>query len=298
MYKGLILEKPSIIVTKPEICRKILLDDENFDRHMPKTSLNVLGQEPPSNQEEKRRRMRSNPIQSHGGALSFQLDIINETVKNSFEKWASMEKPIEFLTEMKKTTFEVLMRILVGDEVAQDLLDVVFKENTFLIRGFLSIPINIPGFDYNRANKARGAIVKIFYQIIEERKAMIAKNKAMLKSSILDTMLDSSQDDENIITTLVSVTFAGYEFTAEVAAKAIMYLEKHPDFLHKAKEEQEDIIKKRPSSNAGLNIEEIRKKKYLTKVINETLRCASVSSLLLRDAKTTVNINGYAIPKG
>ncbi|XP_019254988.1 PREDICTED: beta-amyrin 11-oxidase-like [Nicotiana attenuata] len=234
MYKGLILGKPSIIVIKPEICRKILLDDENFERHMPKTSLNVLGQEPPSNQEDKKRRMRSNLIQSHGGSLFFQLDI-NETVKNSFEKWASTEKPIEFLAEMKKTTFEVLMRILIGDEVAQDLLDVVFKENTFLIRGFLGIPINIPGFDYNRANKARGAIVKIFYQILEERKAMIGKNKATPKSSIVDTTLDSSQDDENIITTLVSVTFAGYEFTAEVAAKAIMYLEKHPDFLQKAK---------------------------------------------------------------
>ncbi|XP_075101422.1 7,8-epoxymelianol synthase CYP88A108-like [Nicotiana tabacum] len=95
-------------------------------------------------------------------------------------------------------------------------------------------------------------MVKIFYQILEERKAMIGKNKASPKSNILDTKL-------------VSLTFAGYEFTAEVTAKAIMYLEKHPEFLQKAKEEQEDIVKKRPSSNAGLNIDEIRQMKYVTK---------------------------------
>nr|XP_009776835.1 PREDICTED: beta-amyrin 11-oxidase-like [Nicotiana sylvestris] len=226
MYKAHIFGKPSIIITKPETIRKILMDEENIDR---------------------------------------------------------------------------------GGEVAKELFDAVFKENNLLMSGAHSLPINIPGFAYNKAIKARRELVKIFQQILEERKAMIAKDKAMLKSNIIDMMLDTQDDDDNegkglsdekIINMLIFASFGGYEPVALMATKAIMHLEKHPDFLHKAKEEQEDIIQRRPSSNAGLNFDEIRQMKYLSKVINETLRIASSKTIFLKDTNTPYNINGYTIPKG
>ncbi|KAH0661306.1 hypothetical protein KY284_026237 [Solanum tuberosum] len=66
-----------------------------------------------------------------------------------------MEEPIDILLAMKRPTFEVLMRILIGDGVDHDLVDVLFEETIYLIRGCHGLPFNIPGSSYNRGLKWR-----------------------------------------------------------------------------------------------------------------------------------------------
>ncbi|XP_055836357.1 ent-kaurenoic acid oxidase 1-like isoform X3 [Solanum dulcamara] len=214
MYKGYIFGKPSIIVTKPEIITKILMDEENLDRGLPNYMKKLVGLTTTFKEDKCIRRLIA-PIKGQR-LLSNFIECIDRIVKTTFEKYAATEEPIEFLSKMKKLTFEVFMRILVGGEVNQELFDEVFKESTFLNCGIISLPINIQGFAYNRA----------------------------------------------------------------------------------IQEEQEDIVKSRPSSNVGLNFDEIRRMKYLSKVINETLRIASNQTVFLKDTNTPYNINGYTIPKG
>ncbi|PHU28691.1 hypothetical protein BC332_00784 [Capsicum chinense] len=300
MYKAYLFGSPSIIVTTPEVCKKIFMDDDNFDRGKSNSASSTA-----SNQEDKRlRRITTVHIRTHG-SLSFYFDRINEIVKNSLEKFAAKEEAIYVFPELKKPAFDVLMLILIGGyETSQKLLDVVFEETAILIRGFHGMPINIPGFAYNRAMKAQGVITQMFKMILDERKLMIAENKVRPVSNMLDMMLDAQDidggkglSDDTIVGLLLQYTFAGYESVAKVASKTIMHLEKHPDILHKAKEEQEEIVRRRPSSSAGLNFDEIRQMKYLSKVLDETLRVNSLIPIF-RVAKTTVNLNGYTIPKG
>uniref|UniRef100_M1CJY1 Cytochrome P450 monooxygenase n=1 Tax=Solanum tuberosum TaxID=4113 RepID=M1CJY1_SOLTU len=192
MYKAFMFGKPSIIITKVEISRKIFMDDENYDR---------------------------------------------------------------------------------GDGVDNDMVNVLFEETIYLFHGCHGLPFNIPGSAYNRGLKARRAMAKIYQYILDERKVMIGKNKTREKSNILLDMMLNTQDgdggfnDEKIIAMLVSYTFAGFESVALVASTAIMYLEKHPHFLDKAKEEQEDIVKRRSSPNEGLNFHEIKEMKYLSNIL-------------------------------
>ncbi|GLT34703.1 hypothetical protein SLA2020_092040 [Shorea laevis] len=68
--------------------------------------------------------------------------------------------------------------------------------------------------------------------------------------------------------------------------------------LQKAKEEQEEIFKRRPSMQKGLTFQEIRQMEYLSKVFDETMRMASLFLCIFREAKVDVNINGYLMPKG
>ncbi|MCD7451915.1 hypothetical protein HAX54_014104 [Datura stramonium] len=293
MYKAYMFGSPSIIVTTPEISKKILMDEDNFDRGL-SNSTNT-----DSNQEDKRlRRVTTTHIRTHG-SVSYYFDRINEIMKNSLENFAAKEKPIYLFSELKKPAFEVLMLILIGGyEASQQLLDIVFAETAILIRGFHGMPINLPGFAYHRAMKAQGIVAQMFKQIVDERKVMIAKNKDRLMANMLDMMIDAKDiSDETIVKLLIQYTFAGYESVAKVASRTIMHLEKHPDLLQKAKEEQEEIVKRRPSPNVGLNFDEIRQMKYLSKVIDETLRINSLVPIF-RVAKTTVNLNGYTIPKG
>ncbi|KAG5598712.1 hypothetical protein H5410_030082, partial [Solanum commersonii] len=218
MCKACMFGKPSIIITKVETSRKIFMDDDNFDRGMPKYILKILGQVQVggfTKEESKRLHRLTTPIKSDISLSSNYFDFANEIVKNSFEKLVAMEEPIDILLAMKRPTFEVLMRILIGDGVDHDLVDVLFEETIYLIRGCHGLPSNIPGSSYNRG----------------------------------------------------------------------------------LKEEQEDIVKRRSSSNEGLNFHEIKQMKYLSNVINE-LRIAMAKTIFFREARTTIKINGYTIPKG
>ncbi|XP_049375690.1 ent-kaurenoic acid oxidase 2-like [Solanum verrucosum] len=272
MCKAFMFGKPSIIITKVETSRKIFMDDDNFDRGMPKYILKILGQVQVggfTKEESKRLHRLTTPIKSDISLSSNYFDFANEIVKNSFEKLVAMEEPIDILLAMTRPTFAVLMRILIGDGVDHDLVDVLFEETIYLIRGCHGLPFNIPGSSYNRGLKvrkysyyklllarsdiclvkkvARGAMAKIYQHILDERKVMIGKNKTRGKSNILlDMMLDTQDDDEQgkgfndekIIAMLVSYTFAGFESVGLdrlVASTAIMYLQKYPNFLNKAK---------------------------------------------------------------
>ncbi|KAK4364579.1 hypothetical protein RND71_015937 [Anisodus tanguticus] len=333
MYKSFMFGKPSVIITTPEIVRKVLMDDDNFDLGFPQYLRDLLGQEPTGGttiKEDKLIRRLTAPIKNHI-SLSSYFDCIKKIAKSSFEKWADMGEPIELFAEMRRPAFDVLMQVLIGgDQVAPHLLDMVFKQNSYRFSGLHSLPINFPGFAYNKALKARKEIVKVYEEIINERKAMIANTKGEPRTNLLDTMLDTQDDGEgtklrdgNIVKTLLWYTFGGYESVARVATKAIMHLERNPEFYQKAKaltlahiplisiifafifafrclvyEEQEDIIKRRSSPNDGLNFDEISQMKYLSKVINETLRMGSTETVLFREANTTVNVNGYSVPKG
>ncbi|CAN4077329.1 unnamed protein product [Withania somnifera] len=310
MYKAFMFGMPSIIVTKPEVCKKILMDDDNFELGWPQSVLNLIGKKALhgiTRQEHKHiRRITTSPIKGKH-ALCLYLGLIEEVVKSSFEKWVAIkeEKPIEFLSEMKKATFEVIIRIMMGSEIDPQWLDMVEKVYTIYSKGFLALPINLPGFAYHRAFKARENLVKIFQSVIDERKVMDMRDKSRTKCDMVDLIMAIEDDegrrlnDEEIIDLLIVYVFAGHETTAHTAAWAIMHLEQHPEFLQKAKEEQEEIVKKRlPDSDKKLSYYEIKQMKYLTKVIDETLRCSNVTLAIYRNAKRTINMNGYTIPKG
>ncbi|KAA8522078.1 hypothetical protein F0562_012608 [Nyssa sinensis] len=104
--------------------------------------------------------------------------------------------------------------------------------------------------------------------------------------------------DEEIIDLIIIYLLAGHESSAHATTWAVIFLQEHPQIFQKAKEEQEEIIRRRPATETGLTLKEIKQMQDLSKVIDETLRVACLGFALFREAKTDVNINGYTIPKG
>ncbi|MBA0788689.1 hypothetical protein Gotri_027586 [Gossypium trilobum] len=105
-------------------------------------------------------------------------------------------------------------------------------------------------------------------------------------------------EDEEIIDIMLMYLNAGHESSAHTTMWATIFLQQHPHFLQKAKAEQERIVKERSTTKKGLTLVEIREMKYLSKVIDETLRLVTFSLTVFREALTDVSINGYVIPKG
>ncbi|KAH7536763.1 hypothetical protein FEM48_Zijuj03G0021000 [Ziziphus jujuba var. spinosa] len=68
-------------------------------------------------------------------------------------------------------------------------------------------------------------------------------------------------------------------------------LAENPEVFKKAKEEQEMIVRNRPSTQKGLTLREIKSMTYLPKVIDEMMRKTSINFAAFRHAIEDVNMD-------
>lgn len=305
LYKSFMFGSPSIIVTVPEACRKVLFDDDAFQPGWPTATLELIGKKSfvgISYEEHKRlRKLTASPVNGHE-ALSTYMRYIETNVVSALEKWSKMGR-IEFLTKLRKLTFQIIMHIFLSSE-GENVMEALEKEYTALNYGVRAMAINIPGFAYYNALKARKKLVAILQTIVHERRKMREATEGMCKKDMLDALLDTTDDkgrkldDEEIIDTLVMYLNAGHESSGHITMWSTILLQGHPEFFRIAKEEQERIVKNMPPTQEGLTLKEYRQMEYLSKVIDETLRLVTFSLMTFREAKKDITIKGYFIPKG
>ncbi|KAF2322005.1 hypothetical protein GH714_005474 [Hevea brasiliensis] len=305
IYKAFMFGKPSVFVTSPETCRRVLTDDDAFQSGWPKSTMELIGNKSflaISLEEHKiLRRLTASPVNGHE-ALSLYVNYIEEIVISALEKWSTMGE-IEFLTQLRKLTFRIIMYIFLGSE-SELVEESLQKEFTALNYGVRSMAINLPGFAYHKALKARKNLVAILQSAIDKRRNQRKENISSKKKDMMDALIDVEDEtgrkliDEEIIDVLLTYLNAGHESSGHITMWATVLLQQHPEFLQKAKEEQEEIIRRRLPTQKGLTLKEVREMTYLSKVIDETLRLITFSLVVFREAKSDVNINGYVIPKG
>ncbi|OWM64315.1 ent-kaurenoic acid oxidase 2 isoform X1 [Punica granatum] len=305
IYKAFMFGSPSVIVTMPESCRKVLIDDEKFKPGWPVSTVNLIGKKSfiaISAEEHKRlRKLTAAPVNGHE-ALSIYMEYIQENVVSALERWSRMGE-IEFLTELRKLTFQIIMYIFLSSE-SEPVMETLEREYTTLNYGVRAMAINLPGFAYHRALKARKKLVAIFQSIVDDRRKQKDQNIPKERKDMMDALLEIKDEngrklsDEEIIDVLLMYLNAGHESSGHTIMWATIFLQQHPQILEKAKAEQEKILKKRPPTQKGLTLKEYREMEYLSQVIDETLRIITFSLVVFREAKSDVNVNGYVIPKG
>ncbi|KAM3753049.1 hypothetical protein ACB098_03G064600 [Castanea mollissima] len=305
IYKTHMFGCPSIIVCRPEICRRVLTNDEHFTLGYPK-STNLLGGRislhSVSNEEHKRlRRLIASPINGHE-ALTMYIQHTEDIAIDSFDEWASMKQPFEFYTEIKKATFKIMTHIFMGS-VSDSTLWTTHNLYADYRKGLMSMAINIPGFAFHKALKARKKMVKVLQSILDKKREMTQSKQHQGTKDMMDLLSEAEDEDgrkledEDIVDLILLFLSAGFDSSAVSILWAIIHLTENPEALRKAKEEQEGIIKRRPSNQIGLKLKEIKQMEYLAKVIDETLRMTNIFSLF-RKAKADVSINDYIIPEG
>ncbi|KAF9602167.1 hypothetical protein IFM89_025440 [Coptis chinensis] len=273
MYKAFMFGNPTIMVTIPETCRQVLMDDEKFKPGWPQSTVELIGRKSfvgLSYEDHKwLRRITAAPVNGHE-ALSVYLEFIEENVASTLERWSNMGE-IEFLTQLRKLTFRIIMHIFIskGGESVMDALEEVY---TTLNYGVRAMAINLPGFAYYRALKSRKRLVEIFLSVVNERRAVRVRDGPPAKKDMLDNLLDVKDEngrklnDEEIIDTLIMYLNAGHESSGHITMWATVLLQEHPDMFQKAKAEQEQIVKNIPSMQKGLRLKEIKQMDYLNKV--------------------------------
>ena len=81
--------------------------------------------------------------------LTFYVGYIEEMVQTSLSKWSRMGE-IEFLTQLRKLTFQIIMYIFRSSE-SENIMEVLEKEYTTFNCGVRSMAINLPGFAFHKA---------------------------------------------------------------------------------------------------------------------------------------------------
>lgn len=154
IYKVFMFGFPSVIVTSAEACKKVLTDDEYFEPGWPQSTVELIGEKSfikmPFEEHRRLRRLTSASINGYE-ALSVYLKYIEEIVIESLEKWTQMGE-IEFLTQMRKLTFKIIIHIFLGSE-SEPVMEALEREYTILNLGVRAMRINIPGFAFHKSLK-------------------------------------------------------------------------------------------------------------------------------------------------
>ncbi|KAK4262478.1 hypothetical protein QN277_028033 [Acacia crassicarpa] len=304
LYRTYLFGSPTIIVCSADTCRKVLSDEQHFKLGYPTSTIALTGKRSLhgiSNADHKRiRRLITSPITGHH-ALSSYVTLIESIAVQFLDEWSSMNRPIDLLCELRKFAFALIANIFIGSDV--DSINLGIFENLYadLNRGMKSLAINIPGFAFHKALKAREKLMKVLQSLLERKRESI---KGKTKKDMMDMLMEVKDEDgwqlenEDITDLLLIFLLAGHESSAHAIMWTLIYLTQHPHFYQIAKKEQEEISGRRPSTQNGLNLREIKQMEYLSKVIDEMLRRTTISFANFRQAKDDFNINGYTIPRG
>nr|GMC52158.1 abscisic acid 8'-hydroxylase 1-like [Ipomoea batatas] len=203
---------------------------------------------------------------------------------------------INTFQEMKTYTFNVALLSIFGKD------EVLYREDLkrcyyILEKGYNSMPVNLPGTLFHKAMKARRELAQILAQILSTR-----RQNGETHNDLLGSFMGAKESltDDQIADNIIGVIFAARDTTASVITWIVKYLAENPSVLQAVTEEQEGILRSKEESGEDkiLNWADSKKMPITTRVIQETLRVASILSFTFREAVEDVELQGYLIPKG
>ncbi|PIA56463.1 hypothetical protein AQUCO_00700653v1 [Aquilegia coerulea] len=200
--------------------------------------------------------------------------------------------------EMKKFSFNIGIFTIFGR------LDAKYKEElkeNYLIldKGYNSFPSILPGTLYKNAVLARKRLSQTLSEIICQR-----KERRLEEKDLLGRLMNATDEKGDILTedqisdNIIGVFFAARDTTASVLTWILKYLHDDPTLLEAVKVEQEAIYEQNDKGSRPLTWAQTREMPLTYKVIQESLRMASIVSFTFREAVADVEYQGYLIPKG
>ncbi|XP_057498617.1 beta-amyrin 28-monooxygenase-like [Actinidia eriantha] len=215
--------------------------------------------------------------------------------------WIHREQ-VEVSVLVSKLTLALACRLFLSIDEPR-VFDRIAKPINDISAGMLSIAVNFPGTNFNRALKASKMIREELEVMIRQRKIDLSEKRASSTQDILSHMLLAADEsgrffkEADIASYLVGLLHGGYG-TLNAALTFIMkYLAEFPDVYHQVQIEQMEIAKSK-EPNEMLNWDDLRKMRYTWNAVNEVLRLMPPVFGAFREAITQFNYGGHMIPKG
>ncbi|GMJ05982.1 cytochrome P450, family 707, subfamily A, polypeptide 1 [Hibiscus trionum] len=293
IFKTHILGCPCVMMSTPEAAKFVLLTKSHlFKPTFPASKERMLGKQAIFfSRGQYHTKLRKLVLRA------FMPDAIKSFVPNieSLAEHSLRSSEARLVTtfhEMKTYTFNVALVSIFGQD------GVVYSENLkrwyyVLEKGYNSMPVDLPGTLFNRSMRARKEIGRILARIISSRRRMKPDCNDLLECFMCEK---EGLTEEQITDNIMGVIFAARDTTASVLTWIIKYLGENPSVLQAVTEEQEAVM--RSKEEQKLSWEDTKKMPLTLRVIQETLRVASILSFTFREAVQDVEYGGYLIPKG
>ncbi|KAK4728142.1 hypothetical protein R3W88_021130 [Solanum pinnatisectum] len=291
IFKTHILGCPCVMISSPEAAKLVLVTKAHlFKPTFPASKERMLGKQAIFfHQGEYHAKLRKLVLRAFKPeAIKNIVPDIESIAINSLESMQG--RLINTYQEMKTYTFNVALLSIFGKD------EMLYREDLkrcyyVLETGYNSMPINLPGTLFHKSMKARKELAKILAKIISVRRETNQNHTDLLGSFMGD---QEDLTDEQIADNIIGVIFAARDTTASVLTWILKYLGENPSVLQAVTEEQEGIMRE----GKVLSWADTKKMPMTTRVIQETLRAASILSFTFREAVEDVEFEGYLIPKG
>ncbi|KAM7490840.1 hypothetical protein LguiA_033761 [Lonicera macranthoides] len=300
IFKTHILGCPCVMISSPEAAKLVLVTKADlFKPTFPASKERMLGKQAIFfHQGDYHTKLRRLVLRS------FMPEAIRRIVPDvesiAIDSLRSFEgRLINTFQEMKTFTFNVALLSIFGKD------EILYREDLkrcyyILEKGYNSMPINLPGTLFHKSMKARKELAQIVAKILSLRREMNEDRHDLLGSFMGDK---EGLTDEQIADNIIGVIFAARDTTASVITWIVKYLGENPSVLQAVTKEQEAILKEKAecseeNNSKALTWADTKKMPLTTRVIQETLRVASILSFTFREAVEDVEFEGYFIPKG
>ncbi|WZZ22402.1 hypothetical protein YC2023_123789 [Brassica napus] len=208
-------------------------------------------------------------------------------------------REIEFHNEAKMFTLSVMVNQLLSIKPEDPARRYVLQDFLSYMKGFISLPVPLPGTAYTDAIKARKRLSARVMEMIKSRENKEEEmNKALREEDFLDVIM--SNEDLNYkekVSIVLDILLGGFETSATLLSLVVYFLAKSPSLLQKLKEEHEAIRAKKGDGEL-LNWEDYQKMEFTQCAMSEALRCGNIVKTVHRKATHDIKFKEYVIPKG
>nr|AYM55666.1 cytochrome p450 [Croton stellatopilosus] len=300
IFKTHILGCPCVMISSPEAARIVLVTKAHlFKPTYPTSKEKMIGPEALFFQQGIYHSRLKKLVQASflPSAIRSSVSEIEQIVLAFLPAWK--HSTINTLQEMKRYAFDVAIISAFGEKKEVEIQGI---KHLYLCleKGYNSMPLDLPGTPFNKAMKARKQLNETLRRLIKKR-----RESGKLEGGLLGVLLGAQDDkfdnkfnDSQIADNIIGVIFAAHDTTASVLTWLLKYLHDHPHLLDAVTKEHEAIRREITEANRRLTWEDTRRMPLTTRVIQETLRTASILSFTFREAVEDVEFEGYLIPKG
>lgn len=221
---------------------------------------------------------------------------VERMTQEALAKW-SHEGEVLLAPELLHLTFDIISSMIASTSPGQETKD--FCDDFKLVsQGLRALPLNIPGFSFYGALKARERIGKRIQGYIDGRLAQ----PSVVHGDILESLMNLTDErgnklsSEEIIDMIVTFLLAGHDSSAHTAMWILIFLSQNPDKLQILMDELAQLLAEKGPSES-LSATDYKRLTYLNWVIDETLRIVNISPFTFRKVMETTVCNGFTLPK-
>jgi sterol 14alpha-demethylase len=232
--------------------------------------------------------------------------IEDETRKYLRQEWGEGSGQADLLTSLSELTILTASRCLHGEDVRQFIFKDVQQLYHDLDHGLTPLTVfwpNAPTAAHRRRNQARDEMVRLFTQVIEQRKIHPERSDG---TDILSLFMDIQYKDGTAVTMdqvtglLIALLFAGQHTSCISSTWTSLFIANDSSLLDRILEEQDKVLQ--GDRTKTLEYDHLQEMELLHNCMREALRMCPTFILILRRAEKDIDITvqgkSYTIPKG